>query len=174
MVFSLRAAQSRNSAKRVSVVLTTYMQVTFGTGFVSVAQNILYNLMNLRLEAASSGELKSDSESSRQLVAASGQSLSRSQTPLPPSEVRNLETTDGSNLEGNHNNNSFWRRHSLQLVKFPFIGAVVPGVISGSRYGSAMSQEGTAETVMRLRCVWISLIIFFLEVESGTVLIGFC
>jgi len=159
VLFSLRAVQSHDSTKRVSKILTTYMQITFGMGFIGVAQNILHSLVKSALGTTHLSE-QTDSDSSKQLAR-----RSLSQTPPPSSEAKVLEAADH---KGGGPPLPFWRRYSWEIMKFPFVAAIVPGVISNSRYESAMSNQDVAETVMRLRYVSSAIaLILIISIACG-------
>lgn len=133
VIFSLRAVQSRNEEKRNSKGLTTYMQITIGMGFISVAQDLV-NLLRVLLVKSTNGPSPVANQSS---------------TPGPPPLLPPLEHK-GHIQEDNPRLRSRYRRFS-GVMSLAFLAAIVPGVIANSHYSSALTNQNMARKIMRLR-----------------------
>ena len=146
VIFSLRAVQARDSNRRDSKGLTTYMQISIGMGFVGIGQDLV-NLLRVLLvkstvgrdvQIASHGHDHTDSSAElRDLEPVHSEAL---QTSLAPTG----QPADNPRLR-------FRYRRYTDVLNLVFLAAVVPGVIGNSHYGTALTNSVWAAKVMRLR-----------------------
>ncbi|KAF7983777.1 hypothetical protein HWV62_18986 [Athelia sp. TMB] len=145
VILSLRAVQARDSNRRDSKGLTTYMQLSIGMGFIGIAQDLV-NLLRVVLvkstvgrdiQIASHGHDMDSSAELRDLEPAHSEAL---QTPLAPAG----QSIDNPRLR-------FRYRRYTDVLNLVFLAAIVPGVIGNSHYGAALTNSAWAVKVMRLR-----------------------
>lgn len=115
--------QTQNEEKRASHGLATYMQLTFGTGYILNALGLVALVRCLVVNATYGSEKFDESP-----AAASGWAP-------PPTFREDLPRT------------RFWARRLGDFGRAGFIGAFLIGLIGMSQYGSAVDNADTAQTV---------------------------
>lgn len=132
VIFALRASQSRNESRRLSPGLATYMQISFGMGYLGIA-NDLVNLLRCLLVNPTYG---SDMYFQSPAATTKGGVYS----PPPPG------TPDNSRLR------SLCRSMTGKL-SLAFFAAIVPGIIANSNYSKDFNDQKAADQTAALRYV---------------------
>ncbi|KIM45438.1 hypothetical protein M413DRAFT_442117 [Hebeloma cylindrosporum] len=132
VIFSLRAVQAHNESKRYSKGLATYMQISFGLGFIGIA-NDLVNLIRCLLVNATYG---SERYSESPAASSKGGLLS------PPPEG----TPDLPRVR-------FWARRFTDLLGPAFLAATVPGIIANSHYSKVFDDQNQADKTAKNRII---------------------
>ena len=125
--------QAHSESKRYSNGLVTYMQTSFGLGFLTVA-NSLVNLLRCLLVNATYGP-----ERYPESAAAS----SKGGLLLPPPEG----TPDLPRVR-------FWARRFTDLMNIAFIVATIPGVSANSHYSDIFDDQEKADETAKKRFVY--------------------
>ncbi|KAF7976071.1 hypothetical protein HWV62_7624 [Athelia sp. TMB] len=163
VILSLRAVQARDSNRRDSKGLTTYMQLSIGMGFIGIAQDLV-NLLRVVLvkstvgrdvQTANHGHDMGSSAELRDLEPAHLEAL---QTPLAPAG----QSIDNPRLR-------FRYRRYTDVLNLVFLAAIVPGVIGNSHYGAALTNSAWAVKVMRLRYASTSVALFIILFMVGSI-----
>lgn len=145
VIFSLRAVQARNESRRMSKGLATYLQISFGMGFVGIA-NDLVKLLRCLLVNSTYG-----SETYGQSAAAATKEC---YIPKPP--------------EGTPDNprQRFWARRFSDFSNLAFLSATVPGIVANVNYGNLILNEHQrdADRTARLRYASCGVALFLLIV----------
>ncbi|KAF9462282.1 hypothetical protein BDZ94DRAFT_1261516 [Collybia nuda] len=163
VIFSLRAAQSQNEDQRESKGLLTYMQVSFGMGFIGIA-NDLVNLVRVLLVNPTYGSDRYGECSAA--IPKSDTSLSSDDSPLTRPHVGDFpgqppdETPD-------HPRQRFWARRFSDFTNLSFLAAIVPGVIANSRFSSVIDDDDAAEHTTTLRYVSSGVALFLMAMLAG-------
>ncbi|KAF9462286.1 hypothetical protein BDZ94DRAFT_1166123 [Collybia nuda] len=156
VIFSLRAAQSHNESKRLSKGLLTYMQISFGMGFIGIA-NDLVNIMRILLVNASYG-----SETYVQSPA-SIRKTAQSEDIIPRHHSGDFEGEPPSGTP-DHPRQRFWSRRFSDFTNLAFFAATVPGIIANSRFSSVLHNPRVAARTMRLRYVSCGVALFLTSI----------
>ena len=133
VIFTLRAIQSRNEGRRLSPGLATYMQISFGMGFIGIA-NDMVNLVRCLLVNPTYG-----SETYAQSPAA----VTKGGLMEPPVKG----TPDHPNLRQ-------WIRRGSGIIALAFFGALVPGILANSNYSKVFTDQHQADKTAYLRFVY--------------------
>ncbi|KAH9478576.1 hypothetical protein JR316_0009033 [Psilocybe cubensis] len=132
VIFALRASQSRNDHRRLSPGLATYMQVSFGMGYLGIAQDLV-NLLRCMLVNPTYG---SDTYFQSPAAMTKGGIYS----PPPPG------VPDEPKLRG-------LLRALMGYMSLAFFAALVPGIIANSVYRKGFHNQDTANRTASLRFV---------------------
>lgn len=158
VIFSLRAVQARNESRRFSNGLVTYLQISFGLGFVGIANDAV-KLTRCLLVNATYGL-----EKYPQSPAAS----TKGGLVPPPT----ADTPDQPRVR-------FWCRRAGGFMDLAFLAATVPGIIASSHYSNVFNNQNNANTSARDRLVvsfflgWISkLTVMGCSIVSSAVTVG--
>jgi len=129
----LRAIQAHNESKRYSKGLATYMQISFGMGFIGVANDFV-NMIRCLLVNATYGP-----ERYPECPAA----WSKGGLLTPPAE-------------GTHDlpKARFWARRFTDLLGPAFLAAIVPGIIANSHYSKVFDDQIHADKTAKNRFVY--------------------
>lgn len=130
VIFALRAIQSHSDAKRLSKGLVTYMQISFGMGYIGIA-NDLAGLLRCLLVNPTYG--------STTFYQSPAASTKESHVSAPPEN-----TPDHPNLRTK-------LRQRVGLLNLAFLSTTVPGIIANSHYSQVFDNQGQARATMRLR-----------------------
>ncbi|KAF8152739.1 hypothetical protein BJ912DRAFT_1015368 [Pholiota molesta] len=132
VIFALRAVQSRNESRRLSPGLATYMQISFGMGFIGIASDIV-NLVRCLLVNPTYGP---DTYGQSSAAASKGCFME------PPSK----DTPDHPSLRQ-------WVRRGSGITALLFLGAIIPGIIANSNYSQTFNNQQQADSSAILRYV---------------------
>lgn len=141
-MFSLRASQAHSSSP--SKQLSSYIQWSLGTSFISISQDLVNHLRCILVGATYGSEKPADPPVDE---------LSRNS---PHTSTSNLYVTRADSLGSpnyypdNPSQRAFFRRIFL-LLRFFFFPAEVLAIIAGSSYKHAMTNESKAHLVMIMR-----------------------
>lgn len=144
MIFSLRAVQAHNPARRESQGLAIYMQVTIGTGFVAILQDLV-NLLRVLLVKSTVGAA-SEQPAHHELVVQASSSACH-QIPLRRESDASVDTPGLR----------FRYRRLSDVLGLICLAVIISGVVSSSMYGKAMMSSTWSTRVMQLR--WVSLML---------------
>lgn len=147
VIFSLRAAQARNGTLRMSKGLASYLQISFGLGFVGIA-NDLVKLIRCLLVNSTYG-----SDTYDQSPAAATKEC---YIPKPPQG-----TPDNPRQR-------FWARRFSDFFSLAFLSATVPGIVANSTYGNLIfnDHQRDADATAKLRYVSCGVALFLLIVVA--------
>jgi len=158
VIFSLRAAQSRQIAMRESKNLNAYMQLTIGMGFVAVCQDMVglvrVALVNTTLPSVncdSSCSIMTSGSSTRSLITFSSSGLGAAESAQEEDKLRER----------------YWYRRLSDFLRLGFIGAQVPGILGNSDYANAVTMIH-ATFVFRLRYAGSAIALFFSMALAAT------
>jgi len=143
VVYSLRALQAHSDKHRFSKGLINYSQVSFGVGFVGIA-NDLVNIVRCLLVNPTYG-------SERYPESPAAASKGGVMTP-PPEGTPDLTRTRS------------WVRRFTGLWKLSFLAAIVTGILVNSQYYKALDDQAWADKVATIR-----LNFFFLSLPKNSV-----
>ncbi|KJA20614.1 hypothetical protein HYPSUDRAFT_781786 [Hypholoma sublateritium FD-334 SS-4] len=133
VIFTLRAIQSRNEGRRLSPGLVTYMQISFGMGFIGIANDIV-NLVRCLLVNPTYGF---------EMYAQSSAAVTKDGLmPDPPIKG----TSDHPKLRQ-------WIRRGAGIIALAFFGALVPGILANSNYSKVFTDQHQADMTAHLRVV---------------------
>ncbi|KAF9476875.1 hypothetical protein BDN70DRAFT_907460 [Pholiota conissans] len=132
VIFALRAVQSRNESRRLSPGLTTYMQISFAIGFISIA-NSINSLVRCLLVNPTYGS----STYGQSAAAASKGGLMG-----PPL----LGTPDYPKARQ-------WMRRGTGIMALSFIGAIILGLVANTHYNKTFDNQQRADTTELLRFI---------------------
>jgi hypothetical protein len=136
VVYSLRALQAHSEKHRFSKGLINYSQVSFGLGFVGIA-NDLVNIVRCLLVNPTYG---SDRYPESPAAASKGGAM----TP-PPEGTSDLTRT------------RFWARRFTGLWNLSFLAATVTGTIVNSQYYKGLDDQAWADKVATIRLAFFVL-----------------
>ncbi|KAF8160618.1 hypothetical protein B0H34DRAFT_697367 [Crassisporium funariophilum] len=145
VIFSLRAIQSHNESKRYSHGLATYMQISFGVGFIGIAGDLVGLIRCLLVNATYGSERYPESPAAATKDGAL--SAPREGTPDLTRE-------------------RFWVRRFTDFMGPAFLAATVLGIIANSHYNRFVDDQKQADSTaknrvissaMALALVWILL-----------------
>lgn len=126
VIFSLRIAQTQNADKRNSHGLATYMQLTIGMGYISIAQDLVNLIRALCVNATYGTNKFAESP-----AAASGWPTPQNKEDLPRKR--------------------FWVRRFADMGTLAFIGTLVPGILANSHYSQGFDNASKAHRIFVLR-----------------------
>ncbi|KAF8902943.1 hypothetical protein CPB84DRAFT_1678411 [Gymnopilus junonius] len=132
VVFSLRAAQSRSEEKRFSHGLLNYMQISFGLGFIGIANDLINIIKCLMINPTYGSDMfyQSPAANTKEGV-----------FKRPPEG-----TPDRPKLR-------FWLRRWADLLNLAFFAASLPGSIFLGQYSKTFDDQNKANSVQRFRSV---------------------
>ncbi|KAH7927490.1 hypothetical protein BV22DRAFT_1045306 [Leucogyrophana mollusca] len=139
VVFSLRAIQSHNEARRVSKGLTTYMQATIGVAYIGIATDVVV-LARCLLVESTRGPTPPDSPGAP--------STSSLHPTTPPSSTFHL--VDGTVMVDQPRKRFQYRRFT-DIWKLVFLAATIPGIIGNVDFSKGMNDQSAADKVMSMR-----------------------
>ncbi|RXW23523.1 hypothetical protein EST38_g2350 [Candolleomyces aberdarensis] len=150
VIFSLRAAQSQKVDMRLSTGLLKYMQVSFGVGFIGLA-NDLVNLLRCLLVNPTYGPEKWEE------APASSTKETYFQAPEQGDEDRPKER--------------FWVRRYSDFTNLAFMAASIPGGIGGSQFNrnhftSGDSAKANRAMTFRYASASVALFLMFM-IQAG-------
>ncbi|KAF8971132.1 hypothetical protein BDZ97DRAFT_1787886 [Flammula alnicola] len=151
VIFSLRALQSRNESHRLSPGLTTYMQISFGMGFIGIANDIV-NLVRCLLVNPTFGP-----ETYAQSPAAA--SKGGVHTPPPQGTPDLPKVRQGS-------------RRFTGIMALSFLAAIVPGIIANSNYSKVFNNQNQADSTAQLRVASTAVALAFTIILFAVTLWG--
>jgi len=128
----LRAFQAHNESKRYSKGLATYMQISFGLGFIGIATDFVKIIRCLLVNATYGPEGYPESSAA----------WSKGGLLTPPAEG----TPDLPKAR-------FWARRFTDLLGPAFLAATVPGIIANSHYSKVFDDQNQADKTAKNRCV---------------------
>ena len=129
-IFSLRAVQAHNEKKRFSHGLITYLQVSFGMGFIGIA-NDLVNIVRVLLVNPTYGPERYPESP----AAATKDGVMKA----PPPGTPDLTST------------RFWIRQFTGIWGLAFLAATVPGIIANSKYARVLDHQDAADSTAEKR-----------------------
>lgn len=133
VIFSLRAVQARSETRRMSKGLATYLQLSFGMGFVGIANDLVKLLRCLLVNSTYGSDTYAQSPAA---------ATKECYIPKPP--------------EGTPDNprQRFWARRFSDFSNLAFLSATVPGIVANVNYGNLILNEHQrdADRTARLRC----------------------
>lgn len=130
MIFSLRAVQSHNAAKRVSKGLATYMQISFGMGYIGIAIDLAKLLRCL---------LVNPTYGSTTFYQSSAASTKESHVSEPPEDFPD------------HPKQRNVLRRLSGFLSLAFVSAIVPGIIANLHYSQVFDNQDQARMTMKMR-----------------------
>ncbi|KAG0703251.1 hypothetical protein DFH29DRAFT_803726 [Suillus ampliporus] len=158
IIFSLRAWQSRNPAERISPSLTTYMQVSIGLPYISIAHDVVVLLRCMYVNSTKGPADFTDPQDSP-----IAPSMSSSMHPLSPFHSASLHLSDDI-LQHDDPKKRFFYRWFTDVLNLAFLAATIPGIIGNVHYSGGMDNASTANEVMISRyissSIALSLILF--------------
>ncbi|KAF8882721.1 hypothetical protein BD779DRAFT_913468 [Infundibulicybe gibba] len=162
ILFSFRAHQASHDSWRFSTGIMTWMQVDFGLGFIGIA-NDLVNISRCLLINPTYG---SDTYAQSPSAESNPPAYMPQRRPLLGSGYFAGEPLPGT---PDHPRQRFWSRRFSDFTNLAFLAAIVPGILSSSRYGSAVNGLTKSSFVMSLRYVsaGIGLFLALLLVSSA-------
>ncbi|KAF8812920.1 hypothetical protein BYT27DRAFT_7182151 [Phlegmacium glaucopus] len=125
VIFALRAVQARNEQRRFSKGLATYMQISFGLGFIGIAGDAVKLTRCLLVNATYGPELYHESPAA----------ASKGVIVPPPT----TDTPDQPRVRA-------WCRGVGDLLSLAFLAATVPGIIANSNYSKVFDSQKNADT----------------------------
>ncbi|KDR75019.1 hypothetical protein GALMADRAFT_248864 [Galerina marginata CBS 339.88] len=132
VIFSLRAVQSRNEARRFSHGLVTYMQVSFALGFIGIANDLVNIVRCILINPTYGSDMYYQSPAAK----------TKGGVFTPPPEG----TPDQPRLR-------FWLRRFSDFLGLAFLAATVPGTIANSTYGKVFDNQQNADKTAKYRFV---------------------
>ncbi|KAL0945507.1 hypothetical protein HGRIS_000991 [Hohenbuehelia grisea] len=184
VVFALRASQANSDSQRQSSGLLTYLQLSFGMGYLSIAQDVVKLVRCLIVNAsfgtktafqspavqgARGAASKSDAERASKpawsLLASSPASYEEIIEKNPIAEVARA----GAPFVEDHPRHRAGARRFGDLGGLVFFAAIIPGVIANSGFGKLLSDESKADQVMSLRYVSTAVAFALILVTMGVV-----
>ncbi|KAF8812922.1 hypothetical protein BYT27DRAFT_6399199 [Phlegmacium glaucopus] len=132
VIFALRAVQARNEQRRFSKGLATYMQISFGLGFIGIAGDVV-RLTKCLLVNATYGP-----ETYPQSPAAASKGVI-----VPPPTA---DTPDQPRVRT-------WCRGVNDFLGLAFFGAIVPGIIANTNYSKVFDSQKNADASATNRIV---------------------
>jgi hypothetical protein len=141
VIFSLRAVQARSASRRFSGGLTSYLQISFGLGFIGIALDVVKLVRCLLVNATYSLQKYPQSP-----AAATKGGL------VPPPTA---DTPDQPRVR-------FWSRWITIFLGLAFLGgAIIPGVLANLNYSKDFESQTAADTTAVTRLVVIYFLILF-------------
>ncbi|KAF8812921.1 hypothetical protein BYT27DRAFT_7158810 [Phlegmacium glaucopus] len=132
VIFALRAVQARNDQRRFSKGLATYMQISFGSGFIGIANDVVKLTRCLLVNATYGPETYPQSSAA----------ASKGVIVPPPTD----DTPDQPRVR-------FWCRRVNDFLGLAFLAATVPGIIANSHYSRVFDSQKNADTTATNRIV---------------------
>ncbi|KAF9522658.1 hypothetical protein CPB83DRAFT_822578 [Crepidotus variabilis] len=139
VIFSLRAAQSRNEKRRFSNGLIDYMQASFALGSIGIASDLV-NIVRCLLVNPTYGPARFE-----ECAAA-----------------RTKECMMEPPVEGVHEDmpkQRFWIRRFTDFYGLAFLASTVPGIIANTHFHKAIDSQKEADNIYKLRVVSSSVCI---------------
>ncbi|TFK20922.1 hypothetical protein FA15DRAFT_673031 [Coprinopsis marcescibilis] len=130
VIFSLRAVQSRDVERRLNGGLAIYMQVSFNTGFIGIASDLV-NIIRCLLVNPTYG-LERFPES-------------------PAASTKECYLAPPEEGEEDHARERFWARRFAEFTGLAFLSAVVPGIVANSSYDKTFNDPSRAQRTYTLR-----------------------
>ncbi|KAL0945506.1 hypothetical protein HGRIS_000990 [Hohenbuehelia grisea] len=173
VVFALRASQSNNESRRLSPGLLTYSQLTFATGYISIAQDIVSLVRCLIVNASFGTDLVSQSpaiEGARRatkkpthaatLTSWPRLSLLASSSPtyeeiIERNPISEVVREGAPHFVDNPRYRSMARRYA-NTGAFTFLAATICGIVANSQFGKLLEDESKSQQVMTWRYVFSS------------------
>ena len=141
VIFLLCVVQAHSESKQYSRGLMTYMQISFGLGFIGIASDLVKHIWCLPINATYGSERYHESPA----ASSKGGLLS------PPPEG----TPDLPKVR-------FWARRSMDLLGLAFLAAIIPGIIANSHYSKVFDDQDQADKTAKNRFVhhfdWFSFV----------------
>lgn len=143
VIFSLRATQSQNEKMRLSRPILKYLQISFGVGFVTIANNLV-NIVRVLLVNPSYG-----SETYFQSPSA----IADTKHPRQDGSVQYRSGPFPKPPDGtpDHPRQRFWSRRLFDFINIAFLAAIVPSIVANTRFGSGFNSPGSTTRTIRLR-----------------------
>jgi hypothetical protein len=132
VIFSLRAVQSKNDSFRFSGGLTSYMQISFGMGFIGIASDAVKLVRCLLVNATYGPEKYFQSP-----AAATKEGM------VPPPTA---DTPDQPRVRT-------WLRTTANLMGLAFLTAIILEAIANSKYSKVFNSQKDANMTAVLRLV---------------------
>jgi hypothetical protein len=128
--------------------LLTYMQISFGMGFIGIA-NDLVNIVRILLVNPSYGSEKYFQSP----AAASKTDPSMTSEDVDSNPRHHVDDFPGEppDKTPDHPCQRFWSRRFSDFTNLAFLAATVPGIIANSRFSSVLDKPDVANRTMRLR-----------------------
>ena len=145
-IFSLRAVQALDESKRYTPEPATYLQVSFGLGYINIARDFVTIIRCLLVNATYGSERYPESSA----ASSKGGLL----TP-PPEGTPDLPKV------------RFWVRRFATLLFLAFVGAMVPGIVANSYYSKVFDNQKQVDKTAKMRCVHCFDSSFFCSVFDG-------
>lgn len=146
VIFSLRAGQAHDEAKRGSKGLASYVQWSFGMGFIGIAHTLV-NLLRCLIVNATYG--------SENNPRAPVQLTSQESTSISTYELKKAPIDGNTSLPMGYIPDQplqrSWSRRFAGFSILVFLTATVTGIIAALDYTSTMIDQKQAEKVMQLR-----------------------
>ncbi|OCH92707.1 hypothetical protein OBBRIDRAFT_886068 [Obba rivulosa] len=156
VIFSFRAEESHDTSSGTSEFFLTYMQTTWGVGFVTIAQSWVVVLRAFLVNStkgpeADGIETTADGDMERPLTARS------SEMDYPPASNRAV-CNDGFMVDKPRER--FWFRRILGFGRLVLLAANIIDTVAGGLYWNALRSAGAARTTQQLRYVGTGLALF--------------
>ncbi|CAL1707061.1 unnamed protein product [Somion occarium] len=137
VAMALRAKQSHNALDRTSRTLTRYMQVSWGTGYISLATALTTFLRALLVNATLPSSSSSSSPATHVESGSDGFII--------------MEEAPRAVTEEDRLNDRLWYRRVFDVTNWLYLVATVLGIVSGSIYDKAETDQGQANLIQGLR-----------------------
>ncbi|KAF8882720.1 hypothetical protein BD779DRAFT_913470 [Infundibulicybe gibba] len=144
VLFSSRAHQASHESRRFSTGLITWAQLDFGLGFISIASGLV-NIVRCLLVNPTYG---SDTYAQSPAAGSNPPAYMPQRRPLLGSGYFTGEPLPGTS---DHPRQRFWSRRFSEFNNLAFFAAIVPGILSSSKYDSAVNGHTKSSFVMSLR-----------------------
>ncbi|EAU91147.2 hypothetical protein CC1G_03315 [Coprinopsis cinerea okayama7 len=141
-IFALRANQARNEKKRLSGGMANYMQLSFGSGYITIASDLISLLRCLLINASYGYERYPESSA----AATKG-------CHIPPPQEGDPD----------YPRQRFWARRFTGFAGFAFLAATVPGIIAHSTYKKGFTSERHAQRTFVYRYVSAAVGLFLMN-----------
>ncbi|RDB16755.1 hypothetical protein Hypma_002387 [Hypsizygus marmoreus] len=152
VIFSLRAVMSRSESQRLSKGLVTYMQISFGLGFIGLASDLVKIIRCLVVNPTYGSETYAQSPAAE--TEASYRDRFRG--------TYGREGFLGPPPEGtpDYPRRRFWARRFSDFAGLAFLAATVPGIVANVHFSSIVEDPSKGDKTMLLRYVSSGVALF--------------
>ncbi|OCH93094.1 hypothetical protein OBBRIDRAFT_790560 [Obba rivulosa] len=167
VVFSFRAEESHDTSDGTSEFFLTYMQTTWGVGFITIAQDwivVLRAFLVNSTKGAPDGDAfdtSADSDIERPLTALASDMRC-------PSPSHRAGFHEGSGVDKPRER--FWFRRILGFGSLALFATNIVDTVAGALYWNALRSAGAAKATQQLRYVGTGLAFFYIVAMFATAL----
>ncbi|KAK2467872.1 hypothetical protein APHAL10511_000167 [Amanita phalloides] len=171
VIYSLRATQAQNEHKRLSPGLLTYMQISFGLGYIGIA-NDMVKILRCLLVNTTFGI-----NTYEQAPPASDAPLGAGDDEIPQKSYRKglfqgwrrdrfVGQPSESDLDYPQRRTAF--RRLADLGSLLFLAATVPGILAHQHFGNVLKDQKQANNIYKLRYASAGVALLFILLTGGS------